>query len=353
MKKLTPQNLRYQKKHSRKEFRKNVKRKNRKYSGNDIVLKNRYDSKIGNYVYEGPHYVGPKRIYFKDLIAPKIFNLQYENCEKVIEYINKVKLEGKSGHNLNIVLEDITDIGEGAIAMLLSVLEELRAEGIYMKGAKPRDSEAKDILEKSGFLKNMETQLDEKNLNSKNTILKTQGIGELKVNIVGEIRKANETVWGETGRNPPLRGTVFEMMRNSSDHAFGPSRDLIWHFAISHDESENRVKFSFVDNGKGIINSLKTTTLSSVLRIFKDNADILETAFKDGIESRTGLRYRGKGLPTIFENYQERYFENLVVISNDVFLDFDKQIYKTLNVRFRGTYYYWRMSRNCVKACYN
>ena len=142
------------------------------------------------------------------------------------------------------------------------------------------------------------------------------------------------------------------MMRNSCDHAFKKGKIIIWHFGISHVEDSNLVKFSFVDNGRGIIKSFTEGFLSRVLNFFSDNADILETAFKDGIESRTGLSWRGKGLPTIYENYKDGYIKNLVVISNDVYIDFDNEIYMKLEIPFSGTYYYWILNNECTKACY-
>ena len=142
------------------------------------------------------------------------------------------------------------------------------------------------------------------------------------------------------------------MMRNSHDHAFKNEESVIWHFAISHDDEKKEVKFSFVDNGKGIIKTFTEGFLSKFLNLFTDNRDLLETAFKDGINSRTGLSWRGKGLPTIYENYQDKYFRNLVVITNDVYLDFDRKIQKKLSVPFSGTYYFWSLDVTCTKACY-
>lgn len=291
-------------------------------------------------------------IVFEDLIAPPKFTLHYENCTEVIRYVNKIKELGKYRRNMNILMEDIKEIGEGAIAMLLSALDELDNK-VLIKGTKPKQKAERDILERSGFFKYLRGQVDAGNKKTKNTILRTGKAGNSIVNIAEEIKQANETVWAERGRNPPLRGTVFEMMRNSCDHAFTDENKIIWHFAITHEEPNNIVKFSFVDNGKGIIESFTSGSLKAVLNVFRDSADILDTAFKDGIESRTGLSWRGKGLPTIFENYKDGYFNNLVVISNDVYIDFDENIHKRLDVTFSGTYYFWMLNKKCVKACYN
>src|SRR5690606_20575767 len=112
-------------------------------------------------------------ISFIDLKTPQIFKLQYESCEEVISYINKIKQIGNSGRHINIVMDDIAEIGEGAISMLLSVMEELGKEGVIFTGSKPLDQNARQVLEKSGFFKFVRGKVDENNRKTKNTILNT------------------------------------------------------------------------------------------------------------------------------------------------------------------------------------
>lgn len=291
-------------------------------------------------------------ITFADLITPEIFKLQYESCEEVISYINKVKQIGNGGRHINIVMDDITEIGEGAISMLLSVMEELALKGVIFTGSKPKDPTARQVLEKSGFFKFVRGKVDENNKNTKNTILNTGNSYTPQSELAEEIINSMETIWGKKGRSPSIYSCVFEMMRNSCDHAFKHENQVRWHFALSHSEPNNLVKFSFVDNGKGIIKTFSEGFLKNFLNLFQDNLDIIETAFKNGIKSRTGFPWRGKGLPTIYENYLDGHIKNLVVISNDVYLDFDRNIRYKLNNPFSGTYYYWKVDQTCVKECF-
>src|SRR6185312_13335893 len=297
----------------------------------------------------------PKKTVFIELEVPSIFKLQYQYVEAVLEFISKLKGFSKrhSSIGINILMNKVTDIGEGAIAMLLSVLEEFKEKRVLVRGNKPENKSAKDILEKSGFFKYVGGIVSDQNKVTKNTILKTGAKGTHQKVLAVEIRKAMETVWGIYGRNPCVYSTTVEMMRNSCDHAFKRPTNIKWHLAVTHDEGANLVKFSFVDNGKGIIRTFtEQSLLVIVLHYFKDTVDLLETAFTDGIESRTGLSWRGKGLPTIFENYTDGYIRNLVVICNDIYIDFDNNIKVKLKVPFNGTYYYWIVDKNCKKACF-
>lgn len=287
-----------------------------------------------------------------DIWAPSSLTLKYENCVEVIRFINRIKKAGNKGSTIDLHLEDVDEIGEGAISMLLSVISELETRGVYFYGHKPKKEIPKNILERSGFFAHMQGQVSSKNKNSKNKILKTGNIDTHQKEIVPEIHNAMETVWGEQARCPIIYGGMGEMLRNTCDHAFRKKRQTKWHIGISHFEDENMVKFSFVDNGSGIISTYKEKgLLNNLMKYFSNKAEILEEAFKDGITSRTGLKWRGKGLPTIFEMYTDDVIKNLVVITNDVYLDFDRSLIKTLPLEFKGTYYFWVVNSSC-KPCY-
>ncbi len=289
-------------------------------------------------------------IRFTDKITPPYFTLKYEHCVPVIQFINDLKSLGQQGKHINIIMNDVVEIGEGAIAMLLSVINEIGSNAVLVKGTKPKDPEVNKTLEKSGFFKYIATIISAENINTKNAILRTGNNKTPNTEIAAEVRKSMETIWGVSARCPRLFGGIFEMFRNSCDHAFKKNESVTWHLGLSHFEETNLVKFSFVDNGKGIIKTFASGLLKSFINLFQDNTDILTTAFHDGIASRTGLSWRGKGLPTIFELSSDKIISNLVVITNDVYIAFDRNIIVTLPVSYSGTYYYWEMDQNCEQS---
>lgn len=292
-----------------------------------------------------------KQPEFKIVEAPKDLTLKFENSEKVLQFIKLIKKYGEQGYFIDLRLEKVEILEEGAIAMLLSVISDLERKRIFFTGEKPKDTEAKNILERSGLFDHMQGSVSKQNKVSKNKILKTGNIKTHQKELVPEIHKSMETIWGKPARCPALYGGLGEMMRNSCDHAFISKSSTIWHLGISHFEKEKCCKFSFVDNGEGIIKTYNQKGfLEKISNYFTDNADVLDTAFKDGIKSKTGLSWRGKGLPTIFEMYTDKIIENLVVITNDVYLDFDRKICKTIPTKFSGTYYFWKIDSKCEPA---
>lgn len=332
MKKLTRSFQRYLLKRSRNEFINKVRRKNKKYvlssSFKKIILKNKPE--------------------FRVVIAPKNLTLMYEDILEVLKFIQTIKKYGNMGYFISFHLELVERISEGAIALLLSVIADLEHQGIFFRGEKPKSQEARDTLERSGFFNHMKGSVSQKNEVSKNKILKTGNKETNQKVLVPEIHKAMETVWGVKARCHGLYEGIGEMMRNTCDHAFSEHENVMWHLGISHFEEQNLVKFSFVDNGKGIISTYSNRGIfTNIVSFFKNKAYLLEAAFKDGIESRTGLTWRGKGLPTIFEMYSENIVKDLVVITNNVYLDFDNNIFETMDIDFIGTYYFWKVDTTC------
>lgn len=291
---------------------------------------------------------------FVDLVVPNIFNLQYDNVTEVLEYIAKVKEIGKSKRDVNFILDKVEEIGVGAISMLISVMQELEERHVFFKGNKPDSEDALNALEKSGFMKYVKGTIKAENVQTRNAIFTTGKAATHQNSIVDAIHSANKTVWGEPGRSPLLYGTLVEMIKNSCKHAFKSKDKVRWHIGVSHDEENKKVKFSFVDNGIGIIKSFEMDDIArQAYGMIRNNAKMIELAYKDGIESKTGLSWRGTGLPTIYEAFgDDRIIRRLVVITNDVYCDFEKEIYKVLNKSFSGTYYYWEMDQECVKHCF-
>lgn len=292
----------------------------------------------------------PNNVAVPKLLAPKNFNLHIENCTFVLDFIDRLKKTKTYTRIINVDLSEVILIGDGAIAMLLSVIQELNENGVKVIGDKPKDKRCNAILEKSGFFRFVKTKISDENLNTKNSILRTGHDNPSNSELAVEIEKSMETIWGVKSRCPLLYGGVFEMIRNSCDHAFSPKSKITWHFAINHSEEEKSVKYSFVDNGKGIIKSYQNGFWKNVVGFFNNNADFLKEAFNQGIDSRTKLAWRGKGLPFIFELLEDNIIKNLVVISNDAYLDFDRNIYEVIDKQYNGTYYYWEIDTTCKKS---
>jgi hypothetical protein len=338
MKKLTRQNRIYIAKRSRKELIKKKEISDTKKARNKRYLKVKRKERQQIREIEQA----------KSYIAPSIFVLR-ENPEQVISYLENIKAHRNPYRMIYINLSKVEKITQGAIAMLLSVLKAVSKYKIKIIGNKPRNAEAKKILESSGFFSHVFGAIEKDNYNTANTIV-TRGRNNVEPEKSAAIvQSAMKCIKGIQYRNQAIQGMLIELMANSINHAF-PDRILKeWVLSVSHHDTEKKVSFSFVDNGVGIIDTLRLTFKQHIAHVFKGNDDLLLTAFKGQIGSRTGLKYRGKGLPSILKKFNKKKFSNLVVITNDVFLDFETNKFVVLNSSFNGTYYYWELAESNIQ----
>jgi hypothetical protein len=310
----------------------------------EVIRKRRDKVYSPSFIYK--HYPKEK---FVNVKAPRVLNLDYSNAGNTVNFIEKIKQYCNNRININLQLIDVTEFGSGAIAMLVSVLDEFNEKGVIFTGKEPLNSDARKTLQNSGFFKYVTRYGKKRIISNKNIILRRKGNTTDLCEIAPEVHKAMETVWGLKARCPLLFGGIGEIIRNSCDHAFNDRDSIVWHLEINHSENNNAVKFSLVDNGQGIIKTLNNKSFyESIKNILKDDAQILFNAFNNGIKSKTNLPWRGKGLPTIYEMYTDKVITNLVVVTNNVYIDFDKNIVSCTNSNYTGTYYYWQVNNSCT-----
>lgn len=277
---------------------------------------------------------------------PNVFSLR-ENAELVLQFLNNLKNHRNRNREVYINLVNVKTITNGSIAILLSVIQELNNKGIRVRGKKPRDKEAKKVIEKSGFFNYVIGAIDEENSISPDTII-TKGVEVVEQESTAKIvLQAMKTVTGIENRNQPIQGMLIELMANSVNHAYPNSRKKKWVLSVNHDDINKKASFAFVDNGVGIIKTLNLNFSQTLKKLFNGNIDLLNTAFEGKIGSRTGLTYRGRGLPSVFNKYKQNYFKDFVVITNDVFIDFQNNKSILLKNSFYGTFYYWELNKDC------
>ena len=151
-------------------------------------------------------------------------------------------------------------------------------------------------------------------------------------------------------------------MHNTNNHAVPTKKGVKhWWLCVNHDKINNKVSFIFVDYGIGIFESLKYKpydskwhgVLEKIVALFKygGNAYILKKLL-DGVihMTVTGQHFRGKGLPGIKQVMERNQISNLHLISNNVYADVSKNIYKKLTNSFSGTLAYWELNQNNVNS---
>lgn len=285
------------------------------------------------------------------LFADEEFKLLV-NTQEVIDYISKLKsyknLSREIG-TINIDLSLVKNIDIGSISLLLSSIKELNIFGINIKGNLPKDKLCSDFILSSGYLNHM-SDLSKNlkyHLNSfvnKNLILMSGG-DKSESRKVGEcLKNSIEILTGTATHYPPIYGIIQEMNGNSVEHAYRKNKH--WILGFNHDVENNKMIFTFTDNGFGILQTLKkrfTKKIFDSLNL-KTDVDILKGVFDKEYNSRFKKQYnRNKGLPVIKKAQVNNKINNLIIISNNVFLNIDNDFSFKLKNSFSGTFYYWEL----------
>ena len=256
-------------------------------------------------------------------------------------------------NSISINLENVTNLSNEAIVILLSVMFNFVDERISVEAKPPIDAIVNDKLDKSGFFEFMRgANASERNKRAINRI-HTKNSKEVQSEFTDKIlQQASKTVWGDSRGNEDIQRVFVELMMNTHKHA-NPKKVASerWWLSAEHDEKNERVNFAFVDNGVGILRSIdklayKQGMFKSLRALFKDDIDLLKDIMEGKLKSRTGLSFRGKGLPASLKAFKRNSFSKFTIVTNGVYADFEKNVFKTFKPKFSGTLIFFELNRD-------
>jgi len=332
------------KKYNNKKSLKSVNKRNKKYIPNNKSLA--FHINIHNEV------ILSKNLKAENTVkVPSVFSI-IDNTEECLSFFTQIRNDDKicevnSRKYIVIDLKEIQEIDYGAISILTAISYELSEKGVNIRGSFPEDEECKKFIVESGFLDNM---TDEKGRNFKKNktseIIYFQkstelvDVNELKL-LSKKVKEIMKFLTGVEKNNQKLRSLILEMCGNSIEHS--RSINNYWLLGVKYDK--NKVIITVTDIGVGIIETLFKKFMLLIKETFTLNhsdKDVLEGAFVKKYGSSTKDINRNRGLPFIKETFVNKNINNLVVITNSVFLHFsesDKSRVLQDNTAFKGTFY--------------
>ena len=299
------------------------------------------------------HYKPPKQV--KIIAKSDLSLLQF--TENVLSFVKDIDT-AISKNKYKIVILDMTqvlNIDIGCISILLSKINKLTQKNIQTICNLPTESNCKKMFFESGFSDHMRDLQGRKIIYSRTNqnLMVNRGFDKTSNEKVGlAIRNSVKHLTGVENSFRPLYSISQEMCANSVEHANQQNKN--WLFSVWY-KNENEVCFTMTDIGSGILGTLKRKFSQKITESLLTNSkEILCRAFEKKYTSATKDINRNKGLPKIKNISDEKYIKNLLVITNDVLLDFsDDTNSKILNKKFDGTFYYWELNNNCINIWKN
>lgn len=299
---------------------------------------------------------------YTNVFAPKNLSL-IDNPTQVIDFINKLKRSYREKEKVFIDLSNVTDLGNDAIVILLSIMIKFKASKIEFNGNFPKSRDARDLLFQSKFFEHLNKPFKSSrgyNIGDTKSI-HTHGNLIVDSELAGTILLgASKTILNKFSHPKGAYRVLQEIMHNTVSHAKGLKEKEAkhWWLSVDHDKTNKTVKFAFIDFGVGVFKSLIDTPSNSKwakgVEHFKNlvNLDQNETFFQEIIEGKihasvTGHPYRGKGIPGVKQSFTRNQIENLHIITNNVMYIGKTNSFIKLPTWLEGTFYYFELNKNC------
>lgn len=291
-----------------------------------------------------------KRKAVKVIPIPENFSMA-SNRDEILKFFNYLKTpDVANNRNIHLKFDDVKDISHGSVTILLSIIGWLNDQSKVeeITGSFPSDLKVRDWFTRSGFIQFFGTIGTRQYEKGQNTIV---GRGKSKTDPALSaklIRKVSKTVWGDEASCKQIQGMIVELMANTINHAYVHSlHQKGWYLAVDHIHEKNLVKFCFVDNGAGILKTLRKKFAETVKEVITGSDEVLKKAFEGAYGSRTKATNRGRGLKMVKNVFTKGYIKSLKVITNDQFYDFESNITESLPEKFDGTFYFWEIDQQC------
>jgi hypothetical protein len=268
-----------------------------------------------------------------------VFSL-VRNPEEAIAFLREARFMGERYH-LTFDLRGITTMTSDAVAALVATIRAMPQTAV--RGNLPSDAAVTEMLIQSGFF-DFANSLNPLPTCTRGKIFQRQS-KKVEPTVARDlIHIGTEAIHGVARTNFSTYRVLIESMSNTHNHAAKAYTGIqTWWATVYADHQSGRVCYTFLDTGVGIFRSLKLGQFRRVFRLagLTDNVSILKDVLQGNVESRTGVRYRGKGLPAIYRRAQSGGIHSLTIITNDVHANIGTGEYKLLPTEFPGTLLYW------------
>jgi hypothetical protein len=293
-----------------------------------------------------------KLVRSRSLAIPAPPNFSFiNNTEGMIIFLDRLRVALDLKQSVLVDLSEVVEITNDALIAMLSVIQDPRVANNVEAFVKLPEESSKVAarLRESGIREQFAGLQD--------VVPAKHGRIRNKWSLEADTSKANELIAFATkevfGRKKQLRDVqriLSECVDNTTFHASGKrDRKLheAWWATVFCEGNPKVAYFSVLDNGVGIAEHLKINWLNQLklLKKYQTNPDLLKAVFEGAVLSSTGLSNRGNGLPAIFRARSRGQFSALIVITNNVYIDFDQGLYRELPKPFRGTFFYWEVRK--------
>lgn len=279
-----------------------------------------------------------------EAIAPS--NFSYTNISEIVKFLQDTEKYCRDHkiNSLKVSLDNVVSIDMYAISLMLSMLNKLSYQNIKYWGTYPNDPLCNKYIIDSGFLDIVSTNIKKPSSCQVGNQIYMVGKDFVESNRIGKsVKESMAHIVGNPTIYPPVYDNMCEINANSVEHANPNSIEKNWLVSISIEG--DYLHFILTDTGLGILKTIRKKASQKFKDLFvKSEPDVLRDVFKKLYQSITGEKNRHKGLPIIYESFEEGFISNLQVLTNKVLLNFETKEFTSLDRGFNGVLFSWTVS---------
>ncbi len=301
-----------------------------------------------------------KRLQYKSsrnryqiLDAPEDFSI-FSNPEESLSFFSKIESRISFGEPIYFDMKGIKVLSIDTIMYFLALLKKIKFSKVAydFKGSVPSDRNCYNLLESSGFFRYVNSGMTKKDLSYTSDVIQIASGQKADDSIAKEICDFTRSKLNLRRADiKKLYVMIIELMTNTRHWAYDaddkrkfPFTD--WYVFVKYVIEKKVVRFIFLDTGRGIPFTVKRKGFEparELIGLGPTHTEYINSALKGEFRSRTGELYRGKGLPTIYSYYTQKYINNLTVISNSGY--FAEKKMNDMKKELKGTLFYWELSK--------
>lgn len=271
---------------------------------------------------------------------PSTFKLKDLSFKITIETL--ISFIKPKNETIIVDFSELENTTKGDLMILMAQLEKSTLSNknrIYRKGSLPKIKKVRNMLM---------TSMDLVHVNKDITVNKLEDSEKAQIlnpslidSVVKDLRKI-----GIKDYFTPFNEFLIELIANAVEHGIS-NKNINWWLTHEIDWEKKEVKYTFVDMGLGIIGSHKKAGLPIKYKFLPDKYIVLDSLFAK-LRSSTKETNRGRGLPQLRTMIEKGYVTDVMLISNNVSLQYENDKFvASKNMCFVGTYYSWVINKKC------